>query len=96
MKRFTAAEAKALAGKTADECVDDLLIAIKAAAEQKKRSLRTGWDYKADQELWVHGGYKPTENWKKAKEILEKLGFDVTFYYSEGSFAVDMYTLIKW
>jgi len=58
--------------------------------------LRTGWEYKEDQDLWIYGGYKPTKEWHKAKEILEHLGFKVTFYYSDGSMAVDMYTLVEW
>lgn len=96
MARLTAAEARRLAGKTVDEKVEDLLIAVETVAKNKKRRLRTGWDYKLDTDLWVDGGYKATPEWKEAKDILTKLGYKVSFRYHDGSMAVDMYTLVEW
>lgn len=96
MTRFTAAEARELAGPTLDEKVDCLLESIKEAAQNEKRVLRTGWDYTKHKDLWIDGGYNQTEEWKKACDILQRLGFEVQFYYNDGSMAVDMYTVIKW
>jgi hypothetical protein len=93
--RLTAEEARKLSGKTLDEKVDGLLAAIAEAAKQHKRQLRTGWDYGADEELWIQHGYSKTEDWKTARKILVDLGYTVEFYYEESQF-VDMYTLIKW
>ena len=93
--RFTAEEARKLSGKTLDEKVDGLLAAIAEAAKQHKRQLRTGWEYGADEELWIRGGYGKTDEWKEARKMLVDLGYTVEFYYNESQF-VDMYTLIKW
>lgn len=95
MARLTAAEAKKLAGKTVTEKVDDVLVAIKEAAKDHKRELRTSWEYKEDEDLWVHDGYRSTPEWTEAKKQLEELGYTVEFYYRETQF-VDMYTVIKW
>lgn len=95
MTRLTAAEAKKLAGPTLEEKVDAILVAIKDAAMNKKRSLRTGWEYKDDPDLWVNGGYSATSDWKAAVAVLENLGYKVSFYYAETQF-VDMYTIISW
>lgn len=93
---LTAADARKLAGPTVQEKVESLLESVKAQAEKGHRLLKTGWTHKEDEDLWVHGGYSPTEEWKKAKAILEDLGYKVTFYYDEGGQFVDMYTLIEW
>lgn len=85
-----------MAGKTIDEKIDALLLAIEIEAKNKHRTLRTGWDYKEDSDLWVNSGYSRTKDWEYARKVLTELGYEVSFYYSEGSFAVDMYTLIKW
>jgi hypothetical protein len=95
MTRFTASEAKELAGKTVTEKVDDILTVIKERATNKERFLRTGYQYTNDEDLWIQGGYSETKEWKEAKKQLEELGFKVTFYYKELQF-VDMYTLIEW
>jgi hypothetical protein len=95
MTRLTAAQAKQLAGPTVTEKVDAILVAIKAAADNRKRELRTGWEYKDDNDLWVSGGYGPTADWKEAQRQLQELGYTVEFYYKETQF-VDMYTIIKW
>ena len=93
---LTANEARKLAGPTVRERVEALLVAVEKAAKNKKRFLKTGWDYKEDTDLWVDGGYSKTKEWHEAYEILTKLGYKVTFYYRDGSMAVDMYTLIEW
>jgi len=94
-KYFTAAEAKKLAGKSVEEKVELLCESIKKNASERKRSLMTGWEHKEDRDLWIDGGYNHTEDWEKAKKILEALGYKVTFYYQENQF-VDMYTIIEW
>lgn len=92
---ITAKEARELAGKTVKEKVEALCLAIEQAARSKGRQLRTGWEYKDDKDLWIDGGYSRTKEWEEAKNILEGLGYKVTFYYKETQF-VDMYTLIEW
>jgi hypothetical protein len=93
---FTAAEARKLAGPTLQEKVASLLFTIKELAINKERQCITSYQHQKNDDLWVHGGYSQTAEWKEAKQILEKLGYEVSFYYSEGSIAVDMYTLVKW
>lgn len=96
---ITAAEARKLAGPTVQEKVEALLVAVEEAAKNKKRSLKTGWEYKEDQDLWISGGYGGnggTAEWKEAVKILKDLGYKVKFYYMEQSIAVDMYTLVEW
>jgi hypothetical protein len=94
-QKFTANEARKLAGKTVEEKVDDLLVAIKERARKKLRELRTGYDYQGDEDLWIQSRYNPTKEWNEAKTILEDLGYVVGFYFDAGQF-VDMYTIIKW
>lgn len=91
-----ASEAKKLAGLTVAEKVEKLSFPIKKLALERKRQLRTGYDYVEDDDLWISGGYSNTQEWKDAKKILEGLGYNVRFYYSDGSQFVDMYTLIEW
>lgn len=93
--RMTADEARLIAGRSLDDKVDAILDAIRKAAQQKKRKLRAGWDYKDDCDLWITGGYAKTNDWKQVKSTLESLGYKVSFYYREAQF-VDMYTLITW
>lgn len=93
---LTAAEARKLAGPTVDEMIERLLITIKRLAKEKKRQCNTGVNHKDDLELWVNSGYGPTEEWKEAKKKLEGLGYNVSFYYSDGCQFVNMYTIIKW
>lgn len=94
-ERYTAAMARRDAGPNLDEKIDSLLESIKARAEKGHREIKTGWHHKADDDLWINGGYENTEEWIKAKKALEKLGYTVKFYYNCGQF-VDMYTLVKW
>lgn len=92
---ITANKARELAGKTVGEKVYSIGERIRELATQKKRALRCGYDYDADSDLWINGGYGRTAEWKEAVEMLEKEGFRVSFYYSENQF-VDMYTIIEW
>lgn len=92
---FTAQQARELAGRSVQEKVESLLEAVKEKAKQKHRFLKTGWEYKADEDIWINGGYSHTEEWREAKKILEELGYQVDFFYEERQF-VDMYTVIKW
>ena len=93
---FTAREARELAGLTVEEKVDKIFPFIKDAANDKKRELKTGWDYKDNSELWIDGGYSKTPEWLRAKSILEKLGCKVEFCYDDSSQFVNMYTKIEW
>jgi len=87
--RITAAEARAFAGPTVEEIVDDVYILIRKLAADKKREARlTG-------EFWVNGGYSRTPEWSKACDILRNDGFTVDFFYEERQF-VNMYTVVKW
>lgn len=92
---FTAEQARKLACVTVEEKVGQICKAIESSAKLKHRCLRTGYDYKEDRDLWIIGGYDKTEEWLKAKQILESLGYKVSFYYKEAQY-VDMYTLIRW
>ncbi len=94
-EQFTADKARMLAGNTLVEKVDLLLKVIEQRAKDRKRKLRTGWDYNDHLELWNDGGYKGSSEWLEAKAALEKLGFKVSFVYKETQF-VDMYTLVEW
>ena len=99
---LTAKEAKAFVGETVEEKVAKLLVAIEERAKNEKLSqsdrlsIKTSWQYKHDDSLWVSGGYGQTAEWKAAKKILEGLGYTVKFYYYDGSMAVDMYTVVSW
>lgn len=93
---ITAAEARKLAGPTIEEKVQALLVKVEELAKQGKRQLRGGYDYDADSDIWVMGGYEGTPDWQKAKKILEGLGYKVEFYYNDSSMAADLYTIIKW
>lgn len=88
--------AKKLAGPTVEERVKAIGPTIEKLAKEGKRSLRCGYDYSEDKDLWINGGYSRSDEWNQAKTFLEKLGFEVSFYYNEGSQFVDMYTVIKW
>lgn len=98
MARLTAEEARHLAGPTLNEKIDCLLESIRSLAMNRRRSCRTSYDHKQHNDLWVDCGYSDnkTKDWSEAKKILQGLGYKVSFYYSEGSMAVDMYTLIEW
>lgn len=95
---FTAKQAKELAGPSLEEKVECLLESIKRVASPplKQRELRCGWEHKDHPSLWINGGYGRDADWHKAKKMLEDLGYKVSFYYNDGLFAVDMYTLVEW
>lgn len=96
--RITAREARELSTtveQKTDEAIDSICERIAVMAKEQKRMLRAGYDYDKDPQLWIHGGYFNTPEWRYATEVLRKLGFKVTFYYKELQF-VDMYTLIEW
>lgn len=93
---ITATEARQLAGETVEEKVEKLSSAIEKSAKENRRRLRTGWDYEDNRDLWITGGYEVSEEWKKAKKILESYGYKVSFHYNDSGQFVDMYTLIEW
>lgn len=92
----TAEEMRNLMPVTVEQKVADLLVAAETMAKQGYNSLRTGWDYGEDKDLWIMGGYNKTPEWFEAKSILEKLGYTVEFYDRNENLAANMYTLIKW
>jgi hypothetical protein len=94
-ERLTAEQARIIVGKTLDEKIDCLLESVLINANDKKRSLKCGWEHDEDRDLWIDGGYHSSVPWSEAKKILEDLGYKVSFYYKESQF-VDMYTLIEW
>ena len=89
MENFTAADARKLAGPTAQEEVDVIIPLIKEAAKKKERKLCLHQDF------WVNEAYSQTPKYKEAQKILESLGFKVEFYYEEKQF-VNMFTIVKW
>ena len=103
---LTAEKAKELASTPGDDyaadCVSRVLKTIEKRAkdtsltQEKRHRLRTVWEHYEDTDLWENGGYGKTKQWKEAKKLLENLGYTVSFYYSDGSMAVDMYTVIEW
>jgi hypothetical protein len=95
-EQLTAAQARELAGPTVEERVDAVLALVRAAAEKQKRRVDL------HDTFWVNGGYGSDRSghrekqYDEAKKMLEKLGYKVWFYYSEGSQFVDMYTVVEW
>lgn len=92
----TAEEIRKMMPTTLEDKLKPLLMAIEKKALEGDYRLKTGWEYKQDNDLWIEGGYNKTPEWKSAKKRLEDLGFQVKFFYKEYSIAVDMYTLISW
>lgn len=90
MARLTAAEARKLAGPSAQDYVDAALALIEASAKAKCRSICLHGKF------WVDEGYSKTPLYREACAELTRLGYDVSFYYHDGSIAVDMYTVVKW
>lgn len=90
---LTAQQARELVGRSVQEKVESLLVAVKEIAKMKGRCLPTNIMYQHDPDLWVSGGYARTEEWKEATKILEDLGYQVDFFYEDMN---DMYTKIKW
>jgi len=95
LKRLSAAEAREIAGPTPVERVDAALDKIRAAAENKKRTVALHDDF------WVNGGYGSDRSTLLAKQYdeavkqLKELGYKVSFFYEERQF-VDMYTVVEW
>lgn len=95
MLSFTAADARLSMPRGANEICEDILIRVRELASQGKNKLRTGYDYGGDEDVWIHGGYKGSDIWKKCVALLEEAGFSATFVYEERQF-VDMCTIIEW
>ena len=87
---ISANEAKGLSGPCAMDQVNSLEPLIYAAAQTGKNSVHVHFPF------WVNEAYSNTTKFKEAKKILEQLGYTVSFFYSEKSFGVDMYTIISW
>ena len=88
MTRITAQEARALAGPTVQERVDEVYPKIREAAEKGKRYVNL-------HDWWANAGYSKTNEYKQACMILEGDGYKVSFFYEERQF-VDMYTVVEW
>lgn len=84
------AEARELAGPTPQDKVDLVYPMIREAASAGKFRVSLHDDF------WVRDAYSGTAAYKTAKGLLEADGYKVSFYYNEGSFAVDMYTVVEW
>ncbi|WP_109477655.1 hypothetical protein [Paraburkholderia sp. C35] len=93
MNRLTAAQARDIAGPTAEERLElrlgEALNAVREAAEKKKREIALRGDF------WTHGGYGQTADWIAACNALRNLGYEVDFFYEERQF-VNMYTIVRW
>lgn len=94
--RLTADAARKLAGKTIEEKVDSILVAIEDFAKNGKRRLDAPGDYKEDRDLWSTEGYKDSSQYKEAKKALEDLGYTVSYYYDDSTQLGDAYTIIEW
>lgn len=91
MEKITADQARALAGPTIEERVDQILLDIKEVATNKGRFLII----RRDEQFWTSGGYSQTPEWKTACDLIRAQGFHVEFFYEERQF-VDMGTIVKW
>lgn len=89
MNKFTAEQARLLAGPSVEDHVNEALELIKKAAEKKARKTHLVSPF------WVNEGYRPTERYKQACKELEGLGYKVSFFYEELQF-VNMYTVVEW
>jgi hypothetical protein len=88
-QRITAEEARRIATDTPEKQVEEAYFKIRTAAEkQETHVILTG-------EFWGWEGFRETEKWKKAVEILKNDGYEVRSYAKESLFA-EMYTLVKW
>jgi hypothetical protein len=92
---ITAEQARAIMPRTLEVKLEDIGNRIEELAKEGKNRLRGGYDYDKDKDLWISGGYSNSEEYLKAKQYLENLGFKVSFYYMELQL-VDMYVLIEW
>ena len=92
---ITAEQARGFMPRTLETKLESIGKRIEELAKEGKTKLRCGYDYKPDQDIWIHGGYSKSEEYLKAKKYLEDLGFKVSFFYEEGQF-IDMYVLIEW
>lgn len=92
---ITAEQARKLTPRSLESKLEILSATIERLAKMGQRSCRTGWEHKEDLDLWVNGGYSKTEEWARAKAILEEYGYKVDFFYEEKQF-VNMYTIIEW
>ncbi len=93
---ITATEARRFSGETVEEKVEKLYPVIEKFTKENKRRLRIGLDYKDDEDLWIIGGYTESEDWKKAKQILEGYGYKVSFHVNKCGQLFAMYTFIEW
>jgi hypothetical protein len=90
-------KAKKLRDKDVRRMVDELDVPI---AKAKGRSLRLGYDYIDNPQLWITGAVNQTDDWKRAAKMLRKLGYKVSVtelhgLYGSGSFRL-VFTLIEW
>ena len=86
---ITAEQARQLATPEFEKCVERLYPHIKRLAEHGKRQLRVGIDSGDDLSFWSKGASLHSD-WISAKEILEQLGYTVSFKDEA------YYTLIEW
>jgi len=86
---ISAKEARQISGPTIEEMCEFFDPHIRAAAEQKEKSV-TVFHGQLENEA-----YSNTTIWKKFVEEMKKHGFDASLYYYEGQFVV-MRITIHW
>ena len=86
---ITAEQARQLAIPEFEKCVERLDPHIKRLAKNGKRQLRVGIDSGDDLSFWSTGSILASD-WIAAKEMLEHLGYTVSFKDEV------YYTLIQW
>lgn len=90
---ITAAQARELSGPGAEEYLAELDKLIRNAATAKLREVYVRTDPYAG---WLYDERKLDAEPKKALKALRDAGFNVSFYYSDGSQFTDMALVIKW
>lgn len=88
--KITAEEARLLAGLTPEEEVDWVFDLIREAAHRKQRSIKL-----CNSNIWKTGGYSNSPEWLKACRLLEEMGFETEYYFSEDQASVS-YTKVSW
>lgn len=86
---ISAKEARALAGPSSKDILDNVFEQIDKAAKSKKFNITLRDD------IWSHGGYNNTPLYKECVDQLEQLGYTVKYFFDCGQF-VDAGVTISW
>ncbi len=98
---YTAEQLREIVGFNADSIIDDILPAIVKEAMAGKDSIlphqHCSDTYK---DFWYYAGYSSTNHnhsiWNKVAKEFRKMGYSFEFYYNDGAYFSDMYTIISW